>query len=89
VLGRRTIQTRLHRGITIDEGSSAAALEIMSRFSADPRWLIYLPTTMSPCKTCSLPEFLEHPAETFEYYRNAGLDQVVCEEKHMGSRATP
>jgi protein phosphatase len=42
---------------------------------------------MSPCKTSSLPEFLEHPAEAFEYYRKAGIAQVVCEEKHMGSRA--
>jgi protein phosphatase len=87
VLGRLAIQTRLHNNITINEESSAAALEIMSRFSADPRWLIYLPPTMSPCKTSSLPDFLEHPAEAFEYYRKAGLTQAVCEEKHMGSRA--
>jgi protein phosphatase len=87
VLGRRIIQTRLYHAIVISEESSAAALEIMSRFSADPRWLIYLPPTMSPCKTSSLPGFLEHPAEAFEYYRKAGLDRLVCEEKHMGSRA--
>ncbi|MDR0670388.1 MAG: polynucleotide kinase-phosphatase, partial [Treponema sp.] len=87
ILGRLTIQTRLYHNIVIDEESSAAALEIMSRFSADPRWLIYLPPAMSPCKTSSLPEFLEHPAEAFAYYRKAGLDRVVCEEKHMGSRA--
>ncbi|MDR2143236.1 MAG: polynucleotide kinase-phosphatase [Treponema sp.] len=87
VLGRLGIDTRLSRGIVIGEESGAAALEIMSRFSADPRWLIYLPPTMSPCKTSALPEFLEHPAEAFDYYRKAGLDRVVCEEKHMGSRA--
>jgi protein phosphatase len=88
VLGRRNLRTRLHHGIVISEGSSAAALEIMSRFSAvDPGWLIYLPPTMSPCKTSSLPEFLEHPHEAFEYYQKAGVAQVVCEEKHMGSRA--
>jgi protein phosphatase len=87
VLGRLNIETRLCHDIIISEESSAAALEIMSRFSADPRWLIYLPPTMAPCKTSSLPEFLEHPAEAFEYYRKAGISQVVCEEKHMGSRA--
>jgi protein phosphatase len=87
VLGRLDIQTRLRRSITITEEGGAAALEIMSRFSADPRWLIYLPPTMSPCKTSSLPEFLEHPREAFEYYKKAGAAQVVCEEKHMGSRA--
>jgi protein phosphatase len=42
---------------------------------------------MSPCETSTLPELLEHPAEAFAYYRNQGVTQVVCEEKHMGSRA--
>jgi len=30
---------------------------------------------------------LEHPAEAFAYYRQEGVDRVICEEKHMGSRA--
>ena len=30
---------------------------------------------------------MEHPAEAFAYFRNQGVPQVVCEEKHMGSRA--
>jgi protein phosphatase len=87
LLGRLCIQTRLRRNIVVEEESGAAALEIISRFSANPRWLIYLPPTMSPCKTSSLPEFLEHPREALEYYRKAGLNRLVCEEKHMGSRA--
>ncbi len=33
------------------------------------------------------PGLLEHPAEAFAYYRHAGVPRVVCEEKHMGSRA--
>ena len=59
----------------------------MSRFAADPRWLIYLPPTMSPCETSREPGLLEHPAEAFAYYRSEGVPQVICEEKHMGSRA--
>ena len=59
----------------------------MSRFAADPRWLIYLPPTMSPPETTTQPGLLEHPAEAFAYYRAQGVDRVVCEEKHMGSRA--
>jgi protein phosphatase len=59
----------------------------MNRFAIDPRWLIYLPPTMSPCETSAEPGLLEHPAEAFGYYRNAGAPRVVCEEKHMGSRA--
>jgi protein phosphatase len=60
---------------------------VMSRFAVNPKWLIYLPPTMSPCETSSEPGLLEHPAEAFAYYRQAGVPKVVCEEKHMGSRA--
>ncbi len=87
VLGKRIIATRLHHKITIREENATAALEVMSRFAADPRWLIYLPPTMSPCETSREPECLEHPAEAFAYYRHQGVPRVVCEEKHMGSRA--
>ena len=87
VLGKRIIPTRLRGNVTIREENAAAALEVMSRFAADPRWLIYLPPTMSPCETSGEPGLLEHPAEAFAYYRNEGVPQVVCEEKHMGSRA--
>ena len=87
VLGKRIIPTRLRGNVTIREENAAAALEVMSRFAADPRWLIYLPPTMSPCETAGEPGLLEHPAEAFAYYRNQGVPRVVCEEKHMGSRA--
>lgn len=30
---------------------------------------------------------LRHPQEAFAYYRNEGLPTVICEQKHMGSRA--
>jgi protein phosphatase len=87
VLGKRIIATRLHHSVTIREENSAAALEAMSRFAVDPRWLIFLPPTMSPCETSALPGTLEHPAEAFAYFREHGVARVICEEKHMGSRA--
>ena len=87
VVGKRLISTGLHGNVTIREENAIAALEVMSRFAADPRWLIYLPPTMSPSETTAVPGLLEHPAEAFAYYRNAGVEKVVCEEKHMGSRA--
>ena len=87
VLGKRIVHTRLQRIITIREENAVAALELMSRFAADPHWLIYLPPTMSPSETAPDPALLEHPAETFAYYRDRGVAQVICEEKHMGSRA--
>ncbi|MFM8402010.1 MAG: polynucleotide kinase-phosphatase, partial [Pirellula sp.] len=30
---------------------------------------------------------LEHPLEAFDYFRAQGVQKVVCQEKHMGSRA--
>ncbi|MBP0019527.1 MAG: polynucleotide kinase-phosphatase [Cyanobacteria bacterium SBLK] len=87
VIGKRIVQTRLRNNITIREENAIAALEVMSRFAIDPKWLIYLPPTMSPCETSELPEFLEHPREAISYYQKKGVDKVVCEEKHMGSRA--
>lgn len=87
VSGKRTITTRLMTHITIREENAAAALEVMSRFAANPKWLIYLPPTMSPCETSPRPDLLEHPEEAFVYYRSQHVKQVICEEKHMGSRA--
>ncbi len=87
VRGKRIVETRLNRTVTIREENAAAALEVMSRFAANPRWLVYLPPTMSPSETSRAPGLLEHPAEAFAWFRREGVETVVCEEKHMGSRA--
>ncbi len=87
VVGRRVVATRLLGNVVVGEEQATAALEAMSRFAVDPRWLVYLPPTMSPSETSSLPGLLEHPAEAFAHFRAEGLQQVICEEKHMGSRA--
>ncbi|MFY1635225.1 polynucleotide kinase-phosphatase [Solwaraspora sp. WMMB335] len=86
VAGRRHIDYG-YGTTTIPAENAAAALEVMSRFAVDPRWLVWLPPTMAPCSTSDLDGFLEHPAEAFADYRRTGVDQVVCQEKHMGSRA--
>jgi protein phosphatase len=87
VLGRRGVETRLHGRLSVPEENAAAALEVMSRFAIDPRWLIYLPPTMAPTATSERTDLLEHPAEAFASYRREGVETVLCEEKHMGSRA--
>jgi protein phosphatase len=87
VLGRRSVETRLAGKVTIGEDHAAAALEVMSRFAVDPRWLIYLPPTMSPPATTTRAGLLEHPTEAFDAYRHAGIRRLICEEKHMGSRS--
>jgi protein phosphatase len=81
------VETRLMGRINVRAENVVPALEVMSRFAVDPRWLVYLPPTMAPAETSSLEGLLEHPAEAFAAYRKQGLDRVVCEEKHMGSRA--
>jgi protein phosphatase len=86
-LGKRIIETRMARNITIRPENSAAALEVMSRFAADPKWLVYLPPTMAPVATSKRPDALEYPEQAFEYFRGEGIETVVCQEKHMGSRA--
>ncbi|QWC84504.1 polynucleotide kinase-phosphatase [Nocardioidaceae bacterium] len=77
--------------VKVPEENAAAALEVMSRFAVDPRWLVHLPATMSPVATASGEQaeagYLEHPAQAFEEYAGWGVSRVVCEEKHMGSRA--
>ncbi|HET6252222.1 MAG TPA: polynucleotide kinase-phosphatase [Tepidisphaeraceae bacterium] len=87
VTGKRIVATRLHHSVTIREENATAALEVMSRFAANPKWLIYLPPTMSPTETSDRPGLLEHPQQAFDYFRNQGVGKVVCQEKHMGSRA--
>lgn len=87
VTGKLLIDTRLRRKVTIPEENGIAALEVMSRFAADPKWLVYLPPTMSPSETTRREGLLEHPDEAIGYYRHHGVGRVVLEEKHMGSRA--
>ncbi len=87
VVGRQLIETRLMTKVGIREGNAASALEIMSRWGVNPKWLVYLPPTMSPTATSTLPDYLEHPNEAFKYFEGEGVKKVICEEKHMGSRA--
>ena len=81
------IQTVIAGSVTIRRENGAPALETMSRFGIDPRWMIYLPPTMAPCAASTRDQLLEHPDEAFGYFRARGIQKVVCQEKHMGSRA--
>ncbi len=85
--GRQFVETAYAGRVKVPEENAAAALEVMSRFAVDPRWLVYLPPTMSPAAASTLDGFLEHPSSAFDEYAADGVESVVCEEKHMGSRA--
>ena len=87
VLGKQVIETRDLGTVIVREDNAAAALEIMSRHAVDPRWLIHLPSTMSPPETSDREAWLERPEEAFAYYGSKGVTSLMLEEKHMGSRA--
>ncbi len=85
--GSKRIHTRLIGDILIPEENQQAALEVLSRYTIDPKGLIYLPPAMFPAETSKRPGLLEHPQEAFSYFHAQGVPQVVVEPKHMGSRA--
>lgn len=87
VQGKLIIETSVHGRVVIKEEQSAGGLETMSRWAVDPRWLVYLPPTMSPPNASAREGYLEHPDEAFGYFRDHGVSDVIGEEKHMGSRA--
>lgn len=87
VLGKKIISTHLHHNVTILEENSIAALEVMSRYGINPKLLIYLPPTMAPTETSDDPKYLEHPSDSFKFFRKNRISKVICQEKHMGSRA--
>jgi protein phosphatase len=87
VHGKRGVETAHHGRVTVREDNAAGALEVMSRFALHPRWIPYLPPTMPPVATSRHPGLLEHPDEAFAAYDSAGISKLICEEKHMGSRA--
>ncbi|WP_374209738.1 polynucleotide kinase-phosphatase [Glycomyces sp. TRM65418] len=86
VAGDRYLTTDLVGTVKVRAENAAAALEVMSRFAEDPRRVLYLPPTMAPVDASSLDGYLEHPAQAFDQYRKHA-ERVVCQEKHMGSRA--
>ncbi|MFO0745188.1 MAG: polynucleotide kinase-phosphatase [Myxococcota bacterium] len=90
--GKQILRTRYLPSVTINAEQAAAALESMSRFTLDPRWLVYLPPTMAAPETHrprpdDARPWLEHPHEVFRQFADDGVSEVVCQEKHMGSRA--
>ncbi|MFI1992565.1 polynucleotide kinase-phosphatase [Actinoplanes sp. NPDC020271] len=86
VIGRKHLDYGYGR-TTVPAENAAAALEVMGRFAVDPEILVWLPPTMAPCSSSTVDGYLEHPSSAFADLRAAGVDRVVCEEKHMGSRA--
>lgn len=63
------------------------ALDHFSHATLPLEQLVYLPPTMSPPPVSTLPDYLEHPEEAIAYYQDLGIDRLIVQKKHMGSRA--
>ena len=88
MIGKRIISTRLRANVTIREENAVAALEIMSRFAANPEVAHLL--CRPPCrraKRATRTDSLNTRPRRSPTIGLTACRQVVCEEKHMGSRA--
>ena len=83
-----TVQTEKGEAIPIPKEKALAALDTFSHYTLPLEHVLYIPPTMSPTpQTSALKDYLEHPAEAFDYYKKNGVTQMIAEKKHMGSRA--
>lgn len=74
--------------ITIPRENALAAMDTFSHYTLPLEQVIYIPPTMSPTpQTSALPDYLEHPADAFHYYKKNGIQKLIAQKKHMGSRA--
>lgn len=83
----RQVETKLFRKINLQPEQWGSTLEAFSLRTVDPKWLIYLPSGIASMQGDRADGLLEHPSAAFDYYRNEGIQRLVVEEKHMGSRA--
>lgn len=82
------VQTDCLGVIKVQQNNVKAAIDTVSHYTVPIEQLVYIPPTMSPTPDVSaLPDYLEHPREAINYYRNHGIEKMVAQKKHMGSRA--
>ncbi|WP_246234819.1 AAA family ATPase [Bacillus aquiflavi] len=82
-----SVLTKHDGEIEIQEAVVKSAIDTVSHFTVPIEELVYIPPTMSPApKASKLADYLEHPQEAFNYYISNGIQRMVAEKKHMGSR---
>jgi polynucleotide kinase-phosphatase len=82
-----SVLTEQHGEVKVQGGVVKSAIDSISHFTVPIEELIYIPPTMSPTPEPSkLEDYLEHPSEAFDYYYSNGIETMVVEKKHMGSR---
>lgn len=75
-----------NESIKLSANKTDEGMEFISKYSINHKALIYLPPTIPPVPSSKLEDFIEHPNEGFDYYRENGIKKVICQLKHMGSR---
>ncbi|WP_407270560.1 polynucleotide kinase-phosphatase [Radiobacillus sp. PE A8.2] len=82
------VDTKAIGNIRVQKEFVKAAIDTTSHFTVPLEQLVYIPPTMTPTPQASaLNDYLEHPQEAIDYYRSHGVEKMVAEKKHMGSRA--
>lgn len=82
-----TVSTEHLGEVHIPKEHVIPSIDTVSHFTVPIEELIYIPPTMSPTpKPSILDNYLEHPKEAIAYYRDKGIQRMVAEKKHMGSR---
>ena len=82
-----SVLTDIQGEIQIPKEYAIPSIDLVSHFTVPLEELVYIPPTMSPTPSPStLEDYLEHPKEVLEYYRNNGVERMIAEKKHMGSR---
>nr|WP_263326332.1 polynucleotide kinase-phosphatase [Neobacillus sp. Marseille-Q6967] len=82
-----SVLTEQYSDIRIYQDGVKSAIDELSHYTLPLEEIVYLPPTMSPTpKPSSLDGFLEHPLEAFQYYQANGVETMIVEKKHMGSR---
>lgn len=83
-----SVQTEELGEVKVYEDVIKPAIDAVSHYTVPIEQLVYIPPTMSPTpKPSSLDGYLEHPKEAIEYFRSNGVQTMIAEKKHMGSRA--
>jgi len=83
-----TVLTEEHGDVKVHQDIVKSAIDAVSHYTIPIEQLIYIPPTMSPTPSPStLDDYLEHPKEAINYYKKHGIQTMIAEKKHMGSRA--
>ncbi|WP_323856358.1 polynucleotide kinase-phosphatase [Rossellomorea marisflavi] len=82
-----SVETETYGEVVIPKEQIIPTIDAVSHYTVPVEELIYIPPTMSPTpKASTIDGFLEHPQDAIDYYRSLGINRMVAEKKHMGSR---